>query len=309
MAHAAISAADSKFLDSQKSFSFRIDSYQYEIAHTTAGVRYDVNNGTDSVSALLDWAFGSGVAGQTYVYEQGGTFYESFLSYYTDSRALDFTTGNPRSAPSRLDTALGRPMSPGEARLCFGCHSTASTAKSRFDPEHAMLGVTCEACHGPGAQHVVTMNLAQGTPGPTSTFNPATLGPVDSVEFCGACHRTKWDVVLSRTRGLLNVRFQPYRLESSRCFGEGDARITCVACHDPHKPLVRDLASYDKQCLSCHLTKSSSRPLAGHLGKACPTSENNCVTCHMPKIHVEETHRDFTDHKIRIVRSQETFPD
>ena len=309
MAHAAISAADSKFLDSQKSFSFRIDSYQYEIAHTAAGVRYDVNNGTDSVSALLGWAFGSGEAGQTYVYEQGGTFYESFLSYYTDSRALDFTTGNPRSAPSRLGTALGRPMSPGEARLCFGCHSTASTAKSRFDPGHAMLGVTCEACHGPGSQHVATMTLVQGEPGPTFTFNPATLGPVDSVEFCGACHRTKWDVVLSRTRGLLNVRFQPYRLESSRCFGEGDARITCVACHDPHKPLVRDLASYDKQCLSCHLTKSSSRPLAGHLGKACPTSENNCVTCHMPKIHVEETHRDFTDHKIRIVRRQETFPD
>jgi hypothetical protein len=153
------------------------------------------------------------------------------------------------------------------------------------------------------------MNLAEGGPAPTQILNPAALAPVDSVEFCGACHRTKWDVVLSGTKGILNVRFQAYRLETSRCFGEGDIRITCIACHDPHRPLVHNLATYDKQCLSCHISKVTLRPTLQKPGKACRVSEKDCVTCHMPKISVPEIHTDFTDHRIRIVRNGRPFPD
>jgi len=54
------------------------------------------------------------------------------------------------------------------------------------------------------------------------------------VDYCGSCHRTWWDVTLDESPGLKSLRFQPYRLENSRCWGKGDARLTCVACHDPH---------------------------------------------------------------------------
>ena len=56
--------------------------------------------------------------------------------------------------------------------------------------------------------------------------------------------------------GVFNVRFAPYRLENSRCWAEGDSRITCVACHDPHKPLSHDVASYDANCLACHVSNT-----------------------------------------------------
>ena len=309
MAHAATSADDSKFLNARAPLSFRIDPYRYEVTASAKDFVYAASNGTASVSALLTWAFGSGEAGQTFVYKKDETFYESRLSYYTTPQTLDFTAGHPRTAPPSLDSALGKAMDVGEARLCFGCHTTGSTTGSRFDPDRATLGVTCEACHGPGMEHVATMNLAQGDRGPTMILNPAGLAPVDSVEFCGACHRAKWDVVLSGAKGILNVRFQPYRLEGSRCFGEGDPRITCIACHDPHTPLVHDLVSYDKQCLSCHQAKGTLKPTRDHPGKACPVREKDCVTCHMPKLNVPEMHRDFTDHRIRVVRANQPFPD
>ena len=88
-------------------------------------------------------------------------------------------------------------------------------------------------------------------------FDPRRLTPSDSVDFCGACHRTWWDVSSNMDIGILNLRFAPYRLEKSRCWGKGDRRITCVACHDPHKPLAEDPAFYDQRCLACHATKNS----------------------------------------------------
>ena len=104
------------------------------------------------------------------------------------------------------------------------------------------------------------------------------------------------------------IRFQPYRLELSKCWGKtGDARITCIACHDPHTPLNRDLASYDKHCLQCH-TKVASKTTSAGAAKSCPKATQQCVTCHMQKVEVASMHGQFTDHDIRIVRLGEAFP-
>jgi hypothetical protein len=75
---------------------------------------------------------------------------------------------------------------------------------------------------------------------------------VTSVDFCGACHRSWSDVMLAGTRGVINARSQPYRLEKSKCWRRGDARPTCIACHNPHEPLVQDAVAYDQKCLACH---------------------------------------------------------
>jgi hypothetical protein len=99
--------ADSQFLSSHRSLSFQIDSYRYQIATTAKGALYSVDNGTTSASAPLSWAFGSARAGQTYVYEQDGTLYESRMTYYLNSQSLDFTAGHARAAPRGIDTALG----------------------------------------------------------------------------------------------------------------------------------------------------------------------------------------------------------
>ena len=203
-------------------------------------------------------------------------------------------------------------MDDAEVGRCFACHSTASSSNGTLDEKNLVPGITCEACHGPGAAHVSTMTAAKiaGTPeiADKTIFNAATLAPADSVDFCGSCHGTWWDVKLSGVRGVSNVKSQPYRLEISKCWGKGDARLTCVACHDPHQPLQTNSIAYDGTCLACHVTSASAHKDATHPGAACPVSTNDCASCHMPKIYVPEMHYKFTDHDIRIVRAGAAYP-
>jgi hypothetical protein len=146
-------------------------------------------------------------------------------------------------------------------------------------------------------------------------FNPASLHPADAVDFCGACHATAWDVKLSENKGVSNTRSQPYRLEKSKCWGQGgDRRLTCIGCHDPHKQLQTEASAYDGACLSCHsgaktVSGSNDGMTVNHAAATCPVATKNCVTCHMPKVEVPEMHYAFTDHKIRIVRPGEKYSD
>lgn len=308
MAHTAILANSEMFakLGATSPLTFQNGAYKYEITQTPAGPVYSASEGAQSVSAPLGWVFGSGHFGRTFVYEQKGSYYESHLSYYSATRSLDFTTGHTRSAPASLAKALGQPMP--APRGCFGCHTTAATASYRFDPSGLTPGVTCESCHGPGAQHVAAMTLANGNAVSTFLLNPATLSASDSVDFCGACHRTRLDVVQLGISDVRTTRFPAYRLEASRCWGPtGDSRMTCVACHDPHRPLVTESASYDKNCLSCHVLSAASKPEKDHPGAACPVAQKDCVSCHMVKYNIPEMHADFTDHKIAIHKAGEPF--
>src|ERR1700691_2890976 len=310
MAHAASAAADSDILQSRRHLNFQAGPYRYEIATKSDASVYAVHQDANSVSVQLAWAFGYGEVGQTYLYQQSGAFYESRLSFYRTLQALDITTGHSRSTPATLAEAAGRLLDPEEPQHCFGCHSTASTTNNRFDLGHLIPGVSCEACHGPGAQHAAAMQAEDFEQGKKLIFDPHTLSPVQSVEFCGACHRTKWDVAMAGITGTLTVRFQPYRLETSKCWGEnGDARLTCFSCHDPHKPLVHDLASYDDRCLKCHAaSQHAPATQPARSAPSCPVSDKYCVTCHMPKYELPEMHAKFTDHRIRIVRRGEPFP-
>jgi hypothetical protein len=135
--------------------------------------------------------------------------------------------------------------------------------------------------------------------------------------FCGQCHRT-WEVVVRGPwRGEVNVRFQPYRLANSRCFDGADPRISCVACHDPHQPLNRDLSFYDAKCLACHAPESVSAPhavsaakpaLPANGAKPCPVAKDKCVSCHMPRVNMLGGHLTFTDHQIRVVKPGSPYP-
>lgn len=311
MAHASMAAADAEILRQYVPLTFVAGSYTFKIAKANDLIEYSVTQGADSLFQPLSWAFGTGEVAQTYVFIRNGTFYESRVSFYSKLQGLDLTLGHHTPVADDLSGAPGRAMAGPEVRLCFGCHSTASTIAGRFDASTLIPGVTCEACHGPGAKHISAMQQKQIKLGLQTILNPARLNPVDAVDFCGACHRTTWDVALANTKGVANVRFQPYRLEKSRCWGKGDSRLTCMACHDPHQPLVHDAAAYDRQCLSCHVL-SHDKALSGgkdHPGKACPVGTSKCASCHMAKYEVPGSHGQFTDHWIRVVRPGAAYPD
>jgi hypothetical protein len=304
MANASVRAANAKALTAHERLSLRSGPYVYDFTRTEGSSVFSVTNGERSVSAVLGWEFGADLVAETYIFERGGTFYEAQLSYFTGLQGLDLTPGHRAASPSDLDGAIGTPLMAVETRLCFGCHTTASSAGGKFDPEHLIPGITCEACHGPGAKHVAAMKAGRIADGLSHILNPAKLSPVDSVDFCGACHRSWADAVENQLEGIGTLRFQPYRLEMSRCWGKGDARLTCLACHDAHQLPVRDSASYDNRCLRCHLGTKASKGASNHPAPACPIGTKNCAGCHMPKVELPGTHAKFTDHWIRIVRAE-----
>jgi|SRR5690348_1668635 cytochrome c554/c'-like protein len=309
MAIAASLAVDSTALREHDRLLQQAGPYTFTISKDEAARTYTVSDGAHSISEPLGWAFGLGNKGQTYVFQRNGAFYESRMSFFRSLQGLDLTPGHSPKTPPILDQALGQRLDPETVRRCFGCHTTAATTRAGFNPSRLVLGVDCEACHGPGGKHSELMDDEKNAAGRQAIFDPRSLGPVAQVDFCGACHRTSYDVFETKTKGVERVRFQPYRLEESRCWGDGDKRLTCIACHDPHQPLNHDSASYDEKCLTCHASSRSQKRTPGHPGKACPVAAKNCVTCHMPQVPLPSMHAPFTDHRIRIVRANSTYPD
>jgi hypothetical protein len=290
-------------------------NFDYELKPTSSGYVYSVANGTGRTSSTLEWAMGAGDLGQTFVYQQGEHWYQSRLSLYTNAPALDTTTGLRVDPNADLPSALGEVLTTVEVRHCFSCHTVHATTTRGFDPLHAEAGLGCEACHGPGTRHVQQISnrtqasKSNGRLQDFAIFNPAKLSPAESIDFCGSCHRTSADVLgsINQANDASVVRFQPYRLEKSRCWrATGDARLTCVACHDPHEPLNRNTVAYDARCTTCHRVADASKP-SMHNARLCPVAKTNCVSCHMPKVAIASMHGEFTDHFIRSVKSGQGF--
>jgi hypothetical protein len=317
MARTALPVAGSDVLSQRGQLTFPQGKVSYQIATAAGKSVYSVADGTQSLSAPLTWAFGDGHVGQSYLFERDGNFYESRVSYFDTLKALDFTPGRKLTEPRNLEQAMARLVNGSELVRCFACHATASTIGDKLERSRIIPGISCEACHGPGLKHATAQQMAsvegQVLESDRKTdliFDPARLGPPDAVDFCGSCHGTWWDVKLAPPVGIANVRSQPYRLEKSRCWGKkGDARITCMACHDPHQKLVRDTASYDKNCLSCHVAATTLKPTPDHQGPACKVSTKDCASCHMPKYELSDFHYGFTDHDIRVVRPDAPYPE
>lgn len=317
MARTALSVAASDILEERARLAFAVGPLSYQIESAAGKSILTVSEGRQSLTASLKWAFGDGHVGQSYLFERDGNVYESRASYFDGIKGLDFTPGRKLADPPNLQQAMSREVKGDELVRCFSCHATASTIAGKLDRATTTPGIACEACHGPGRKHVVAEKLAaaegqamESDSKSTLIFDPARLKPADSVDFCGSCHGTWWDVKMAPPVGVANVRSQPYRLEKSRCWGKtGDARLTCVACHDPHEKLVRETAAYDKNCLSCHIADRDMKPSTDHPGPACKVSTKDCASCHMPKYELADFHYRFTDHDIRVVRPDAPYPE
>ncbi|HVY38583.1 MAG TPA: cytochrome c3 family protein [Polyangia bacterium] len=83
---------------------------------------------------------------------------------------------------------------------CVFCHNVAPNPArdpetGRFATTVAELGVACEACHGPGAEHVARnanparrARLAATRAADPTIVNPSRLSPGRSADVCGRCH-------------------------------------------------------------------------------------------------------------------------
>ena len=296
--------ADSKVLSLNPKLTMQVGPYTYEIKRHGKQSTYSVTDGKDTISVPINYAFGQGKMGQTYVLERDGKFYESLVSFYSEPKALDFTIGAPRGVPPSLEAAVGRLVSANELTNCFSCHATGSVVGSKLQLNTFAHGVRCEACHGPGGQHVAAIKA--GESGTKAIFNPGRLsGDELTQQFCASCHRGADEFSLLKSMEINNVRFQPYRIFHSKCYSD-DRNISCTACHNPHEPIKEDAAFYDSKCLACHSLKS--KPTKEGASTSCPVADKDCTSCHMPKVEVKAAHFKFTDHYIRVVKPGEQFP-
>lgn len=295
-------------LASHPKLTFQKGIFSYTVETRDGRSSYTVSDGTQTITLLIRWNFGEGA--QTWVLVRNGQYYESLVSYYPSIEGLDITTGDEELKPATLEEAIGRKLSGMDVKACFGCHSTNAVVDGKLSLDTLKPGVGCSHCHVGSELHAVAEEASGG--GDLEAVPPdlAKLNSEEISNFCGQCHRT-WDtVVRSGWHGVMTVRFQPYRLANSKCFDGTDSRISCLACHDPHRTVVRDAASYDPKCIACHGVKDSGMPKnAPPEAKSCPVAKAKCAGCHMPDVPLIRGRMVFHDHQIRIAKAGEAYPD
>lgn len=277
-----------------------IGPYTYKVQTRNGRSTYSVTDGVNTISAPIRWIFGQHT--QTWILEKDDAFYETLVSYYPRDNTLAITPDDEKIKPNSLEEAMGRRLQVSEVRTCFECHATGLVAGEKFEPSKTIPGIACERCHA-ARQHMADAARDNFKVLPTSFRH---LDAQQISDFCGQCHRRFDTVMRDRLHGNGTVRFQPYRLELSKCFIGNDPRISCIACHNPHRPVDHEIAHYDAKCLACHSAESSAATKSP--AKICPVSKSNCTGCHMPKVEIAGNHAQFTDHYIRVVHPEAGYP-
>jgi DmsE family decaheme c-type cytochrome len=200
--------------------------------------------------------------------------------------------------------------------VCSGCH--ANEAKHWNDTVHAEVfhrapagepgSRTCEACHGPGSEHVAS----GGDPKKIVAFTHGSkVAVAEQNEVCLGCHaaggRVHWRGSAHETQGLSCsdchnpmsrtsanglLRMPTVNQTCFTCHPEQRAefrkrshmpllegKLSCADCHQPHgsitDPLVR-ADSVNLLCTSCHAEKRGP-----FLWEHAPVTES-CLNCHRP---------------------------
>jgi cytochrome c554/c'-like protein len=246
----------------------------------------------------IDLVTGSGVRGQTYLYWQGDRLYELPVSYWTDGHRWV-------NSPGYIDgtAEFSRPINP----ACLECHATyirplsTDPSTNRFDRLSLVPGISCESCHGPGANHVKLAKAQQLKAGKsTGILNPASFSRDRQVDLCAECHngiqREPLRPAFSYVPGEpLADYYRPLPapdvehpdvhgnqvglLQRSKCF-RSSPQMSCSTCHNVHTN-GQPAESYSAKCLGCHQWQA-----CGMAAKIGHDIVKNCIDCHMP---VEQT--------------------
>ena len=232
-------------------------------------------------------AFGSGKSGVTYAATMGEELFEFHRSWHPATKRWYGTPGHERMPAQNL----GMMYTTEQARTCIGCHATALPAKGLV-PEPKLLGIGCEACHGPGKAHISAMESTPRGPVSLRVLKGATPELVNGV--CGQCHRARESISSDNSEVGQTNRFQMVGMLKSRCYLDSSPKMTCVTCHAPHGDAPTRLDTYERACMTCHVAPRSTCPVNPSKG---------CVGCHMPKRPAFTNHAwpsSMADHWIRI---------
>ena len=182
---------------------------------------------------------------------------------------------------------------------CLECHNTwfehVPGSRNQYGHDNAIIGVTCEVCHGPGRDHVDFHRQHPQVKEAHDVIRPAHLSRERQMDLCAQCHSNALKhrgpafnyrpgeplddfYVTLRTKHPEqdHVANQTTYLRQSRCFQQSD-NLTCVTCHNPHRSRSTTNAGA-ASCRKCHATDDCTDR------KAIPAAvQDDCIGCHMPE--------------------------
>lgn len=162
---------------------------------------------------------------------------------------------------------------------CIRCHTTGPVERTADNPQSqggregiqgtwAEANVTCEACHGPGSNHVPNPQLRN-------------IFVDSSADTCARCHAPNPDdqEQIPVVDGYLSANAQYSELRASG----GHSDFGCGYCHDPHASTVYDRDNgIRNDCTDCH----GGQNLAFHADTTFEWGDYvepiGCESCHMP---------------------------
>ena len=171
---------------------------------------------------------------------------------------------------------------------CIQCHAVAGQPRqheSGFDPHVAELGIACEACHGPGADHIQFREEAGADAGRGSEsrgldpiVNPRDQSALASSQICGQCHVTSV------------IKDYPEFLQNGFGFRPGqdlsDTMHVLRYVENPQEEWLRAVVRQDPHLLENRFWKDGTirvtgREFNGLVESPChQRGELSCLSCH-----------------------------
>ena len=209
--------------------------------------------------------------------------------------------------------------------MCADCHSTYLDKNydgkaDAFQTDWAIIDVSCEACHGPGKQHVAYINSKAYKKGETVDGSylelTANLQSKEQVEQCARCHsfRTQISDVFDHS-GKLMDHYVPNLLHPGSYYGDGQIlgevyvygsflqskmyahNVKCTNCHNPHS--LNLIAIGNDLCAQCHVKETYD--VEAHHFHPVGSEGAQCINCHMTgRNYMGDDYR--RDHSFRVPR-------
>ena len=207
--------------------------------------------------------------------------------------------------------------------MCSDCHSTNikknfNEGEDSYQTTYAIINVSCEACHGPGQEHI----QAVSTPGNETNasagikFMTKATQPKELVDACGRCHIRREQLTLAYNwQGTLMDHYYPQLLTESVYHADGQIldevyvwgsfvqskmymnNVTCTDCHDAHSLKLKAVGN--NLCTTCH--EPAKYDILEHVRHKPGSEGAACINCHMPgKYYMVNDFR--RDHSFRIPR-------
>jgi len=186
--------------------------------------------------------------------------------------------------------------------MCSDCHSTNVRKNYKeetngYNTEFALINVSCEACHGPGKQHVdEATQLGENYKASGSMQMTSGTQPKELVDQCARCHMRREQVseVFNFEGSMLDHYFPQliterlYHidgqiLDEDYVYGsfvqskmyQND--VTCTDCHNPHSLELK--FEGNNLCAQCHVPEQYNTPK--HHFHEVGSESGKCINCHM----------------------------